>query len=368
MAIGDERLRELFADVLRQALEDVRTDPPPIDSTVAEFACSWVAGRRQLELVSVDDDASRIRLHVLPRIGQLRMRDVRPRHMREVILALRAEGRLAPRTILHVYATVATMFRAAVSEEVIDATPCVLQRGVLPKNVDADPEWRAGAVFGREELEWLISDARIAADRRVLYALKGLAALRHTEAARLRWAQIEARKPLDAILLSQVKSKVPRQVPIHPTLSWILEDWRQRGWAQHYGRRPELDADLVVPTRNLRAHKSPESQRAFGRDLVRLGLRVRRGHDLRRTFVTLARADGARRDVLEAVTHGPRGNIVDVYTSWPWDVLCTEVAKLRISVTFGFPRQPSFFLGAAEPPETADGETALTPMLGLNRR
>jgi len=66
-----------------------------------------------------------------------------------------------------------------------------------------------------------------------------------------------------------------------------------------------------------------------------LGLRRRRGHDLRRTFITLAQVDGARRDLLESVTHGPRGDIVSVYTSFPWPALCEEVGKLKITLREG---------------------------------
>jgi hypothetical protein len=61
-----------------------------------------------------------------------------------------------------------------------------------------------------------------------------------------------------------------------------------------------------------------------------LRYRRRRFHDLRRTMITLARVDGARPDLLKMVTHGPSGNILDIYTSMPWEILCAEVAKLRI--------------------------------------
>src|SRR5262249_11445890 len=65
-----------------------------------------------------------------------------------------------------------------------------------------------------------------------------------------------------------------------------------------------------------------------------LGLRHRRGHDLRRTFITLAQVDGARRDILERVTHNPKsGAAIDLYTSYPWASLCEEVAKLKVSRT-----------------------------------
>jgi hypothetical protein len=48
------------------------------------------------------------------------------------------------------------------------------------------------------------------------------------------------------------------------------------------------------------------------------------------TATLLAQVDGARRDLLETITHGPRGNIINVYTTFPWPALCAEVAKLKI--------------------------------------
>ena len=68
-------------------------------------------------------------------------------------------------------------------------------------------------------------------------------------------------------------------------------------------------------------------------DLQRLGMRRRRQHDMRRTFTSLARAAGARADVIDAVTHDRRGSIVDVYTTWPWETLCEAVSALRLRPT-----------------------------------
>jgi hypothetical protein len=75
--------------------------------------------------------------------------------------------------------------------------------------------------------------------------------------------------------------------------------------------------------------------RRFHEDLDRIGLRARRQHDARRTFISIARADGARADILRWATHGPTGDIVDDYTTLPWPALCEEVAKVRISVREG---------------------------------
>src|SRR5262249_40971245 len=52
----------------------------------------------------------------------------------------------------------------------------------------------------------------------------------------------------------------------------------------------------------------------------------------RRTFVSLSLADGARRDILRWITHGPEGDIVSLYATLPWDALCAEVSKLRVEV------------------------------------
>lgn len=49
-------------------------------------------------------------------------------------------------------------------------------------------------------------------------------------------------------------------------------------------------------------------------------------------FRTTADEDGARRDLLESVTHGPRGDIVSVYTTFPWPGLCAEIEKLKIEL------------------------------------
>ncbi|WP_158502082.1 hypothetical protein [Vitiosangium sp. GDMCC 1.1324] len=48
--------------------------------------------------------------------------------------------------------------------------------------------------------------------------------------------------------------------------------------------------------------------------------------------ISLARTDGARKDILELCTHTPRksGNTIDLYTTFRWEALCAEVAKLKV--------------------------------------
>ena len=70
---------------------------------------------------------------------------------------------------------------------------------------------------------------------------------------------------------------------------------------------------------------------AFQGDLDTLELRRRRVHDLRRTMISLSRMDGARASLLKVCTHGPgKKEMMDAYTSFPWENLCAEVARLKV--------------------------------------
>src|SRR5204862_5005201 len=82
------------------------------------------------------------------------------------------------------------------------------------------------------------------------------------------------------------------------------------------GARRQPERELPVAFLGALGHAN-HMLRRFHEDLERVGLRARRQHDSRRTFISIARADGARPDILRWVTHGPTGDIVDDYTTLP---------------------------------------------------
>jgi integrase len=306
--------------------------------TVARFVPTWLA-ERKLQVEDWKGDEAKLQQHVLPAIGRFRLDQVRPRHLVELMLKLR--GELAPKTVYNVYSVVCALFRDALLADLVPASPCVLTRRQLGAKVDSDPEWRSTAIYSRDEIEQLISDPRVPADRRVLYGLEGLAALRHGEAAGLRWRHYDASAtPLGMLTVAtsydkgRTKTKMPRFMPVHPALAALLAEWKLTGWEKMFGRAPGPD-DLVVPL-------EPEAKRPGGIrlknnsrdrliiDLAALGLRHRRGHDLRRTLISLARSDGALRDILRRGTHQASKEVIEGYTTFEWEVLCREVSKLRI--------------------------------------
>ena len=327
-------------------------------ATVRAWGQRWIERRKARDLSMAGQDERRLALYIYPGIGAMAVEDVRPRHVAQLVEDLQRRpsargGTLAPRTVRHAYATLRRLMGDAVRKELIQVSPCVLDRNDLPSVVDKDPEWRGAAVFTRAELETLLSHPDIPHDRRVVYALLGLAGLRWGELAALRWRAYDtAPTPLGRLTISaaysrhrkaigRTKTGATRPVPVHPTLARVLAEWKLSGWPLFFGRAPGPD-DFLVPSRaegegeELRLRSGVRALRRLLEDLGRLGLRPRRLHDLRRTFISLAQDDGASPEVLRWVTHTPaHADIVASYTTLRWPTLCEAVGKLQVELREG---------------------------------
>jgi integrase len=204
--------------------------------------------------VLAEADLARLRKYVvLPVIAAMLLTAVRPKHARDIVRQLRAAGELAPRTIIGLFRTLRTMFESAVVDELVEANPIKAKPGELPKQRDQDPTWRSQATFTVGEVERLISDPAIPVERRVQYALKALAGMRHGEVAALTWRAIDyTAEPLARIhmvraynsatgQLKTTKTEDGHAVPMHPTLAKIIATWRLSHWSRLYGRQPTPD-------------------------------------------------------------------------------------------------------------------------------
>lgn len=313
--------------------------------SVKEYAeLRWFAMRRGF-IASAARDEKRLELHVFKTLGKMRLEDVRPRHLADLFRAMRS-GDLAPKSRHNVYGVLRALFRDAEIDGLVDKSPCILTEHQLGKNVDSNSEWRESALYTREELARLVFTAAIPLDRRVGYALQGIGGLRHGEMAGLRWRHVNTEVgPLGRLMVAtsydkgRTKTSVTRYAPIHPVLEALLADWAESGWSSMMGHAFGPD-DLVLPT-PLPVNRGPRVARGAMRtsswtwkrlsaDLERLGMRHRRGHDLRRTFISLARSDGAATDILRRATHQPPKEVIEGYTTFEWDVLCREVSKLKL--------------------------------------
>jgi integrase len=307
--------------------------------TVERYFATWIQDRKA-EIATWQNDDFVFRLHVLPTLGAMRLDEVRASHLVALVKGWRQK--MAGKSVWNAYSSLSAFFRDAALADHVSTSPCILTKRQLGSKEPKDPEFRASAVFTRAELEQLVSDDRIPLDRRVLYALGGLAGLRHGESAGLRFRNCATpAEPLAMIYVAfsygraYPKGGRCRPVPVHPALAAILSEWRLHGWSRMMGREPTAD-DLVLPI-PADAEARPGQMRTrqysgdhFERDLATLGFRHRRGHDLRRTFISLTRSDGARADILRRVTHKPPPEVFEGYTTFEWPVVCAEVAKLRV--------------------------------------
>lgn len=395
--VGQEALaRKLLGEV--EAALKLSPSPGVATFTVLEYATRWAAKRvekgrhtnAKLDRVALVRHVgkARIEVHGQPLVlGKLLLDQVRLIHVRAWLEAMELK-KLAPRTIVNAYSLLQRVFRDAVREELLAVSPCQLERGELPAIVDKDLNWRDTAVFSAREVEALISDERVPLDRRVTYALGCLARLREGEISA---ATVDAydptREPLGVLYVrgsytrrnarvKSPKSKLPRQVPVHPALAALLARWLLTGWRETFGRAP-TPTDLLVPNRAGRHLTDLNVVTNLALDLKTLGLRHRRFHDTGRTFVSLAREGGAVKDLLRWVSHGPsKKEMVDAYTTPAWSLLCQQVTAIRVQLrspapvlklqATGTTRTPQLH-SALQPPGEAMQTTETKPNLRMPR-
>lgn len=350
-----EVLKAIEERVAAERVLNTITPPAPRAEamTVARYGEQWLT-KVEASNLSSRKSARPYLQYAVDKLGVLELANVQRTDIRDFMRALestpkkKGQGLLANRTQRHVYRTLREMFEEAVDDKHITANPCSLRRGQIPRVKDKNPKWRRTAIFVGAELEVLISDPRLAMVRLVGYALQGLGGLRPGEASSTRWNYWDPTTPIlgrvDVLTAydsnnhrdKDVKTDNPRAVPVHPLLAEILTEWKVHGWAEYVGRAPTED-DLIIPHWDERDRRwwfrdKNAWNRAIKEDLGMLGWRMRRQHDLRRTFTTLARASGADKEMLKWVTHGPpKGDIMDSYTSPPWETLCDQVLRVKVS-------------------------------------
>ena len=327
----------------QRRIEQVEAEVRAKGMTFRKYAEAWLDDREALGVQDASNERQRLRDHVYPHFGDMALNGIEASDLKRWAVSLRKDRskNLAPKTIRNIYGVIRSVMRSATVDGLVTFDPCILTAAELGKNKDKDPYWRHKAFFNKGEVLALIASPELPEAHRVANALAALAGLRQGEVCALRWSDIESRQPLPALVISRshqgtTKTEQTRQVPMHPVLGEVLAHWAVYGWRELVGRRPQLD-DLVVPApKTKRGHAGRQLTKSmiykgWRRDLEALQLRQRRYHDLRRTFVSLALADGARRDVLERVSHQALATrAIDLYTTLPWEVLCEEVLKLEL--------------------------------------
>lgn len=333
----------------------VRADARKRESlTFDAWADTWLDKRasRPNPPRTLHDDAARLRDHVRPALGSIALEALTDDHVRALLSDLRSKvspttGKpLSPNTIHNVWGTLAKCLRDGARELAKQGVAWVppvaqLDDGEAPMRVE-----RPRGAYSRDELESLITDARIPEDRRAFVCLLGLTGMRHDEAAGLRWRDVDFRaEPLPRIELTKQAGDRPlkedkrgtgkrREIPMHPTLRAVLEAWRTSGFARAYGRHPRPDDYLVPSVADVREYRvSRTTHKQIARDCRTLGIPPRTVHELRNTFVQLASLDAPELEaVVATITHSvkPVHGAFNTYRGSRWLAACAVMERLDV--------------------------------------
>jgi integrase len=309
--------------------------------TLGQACEAWAAKRTNR---SAGDERRLLRLHIhtRPWLASKLLDEVRPHpDVDRLVDELRSERkpdgsrRLTDKTIANLFGVLNLVFNAAVRADLCSRNPLVLEPGTLKRQPKAEKE-----TYSPGEVAVLIRHHAIPWPIRILNALCLLAGLREGEACGRRWCDLDGSAgPLAAMAVGtqygglELKTERPRVVPVHRLLAELLTAWRAEGFEVYTGHAPE-PVDYIVPNLSswsrTRHHTRSSYYKAFVRYAEAAGVRPRSLHATRHTFITLCRRGGARKDVLERVTHNARGDIVDRYTHFDWEPLCAAVSCLNL--------------------------------------
>lgn len=165
-------------------------------TTVAELASTWLETTKEGHVrdISLRNYRSQIESHIVPSLGAMRVRDVKPAHIRKMLSDMRDLSKATQRLVLQ---TTAAIFEMAVENELIPRSPClrsIKPSGETPKTAEA---------LSAEQVEQLLDAAR--GTDMYLFVLLGVrAGLRRGEILGLQWSDID----LDAGTLTVNRSIV----------------------------------------------------------------------------------------------------------------------------------------------------------------
>lgn len=333
----------LLARRRSEATEGHRSDVGTGAQSLAVFSIGCFADRKGKGVRTIAREAQLFRDHIAPHLGARRLVDITPRDVERWIDSLTASGDLSPKSILNAHGVLGAMLQRAKFLGLVPGNPARdLPRGTLPRNVRRHEK----AAWTRAELATLITDARIPEVHRIANAIASFTAARVGEVAGMRWRDLDVDAPglwrwslrtqYDGLPLKSERAtgEHPRDVPIHPTLAALLAAWKLEGWSRHVGRHPK-PSDFVTPRDDGRCHSDDSlGAKPTHRHASTVGIDStgRDFHSFRRAMITHARADGAREEYLERVTHNAKGTMLDRYTYAGWGELCAAVSCLRLEL------------------------------------
>jgi integrase len=285
----------------------------------------WLPGKKiNLAHSTWDGYRRKIERHILPAIGHVRIRRLRPQHLEKLydrMLHSTDDRRaLAPKTVLEVHLIIRGALKDAVTRGLVNRNVALVAHA--PK-LRAIPKFEPQAWTAQQLQAFL----QAAAGHRLFPAFWVLATtgMRRSELLGLRWDDVDLKKArvsvnrgLVAVAyeLRESRGKTPnsrRSIDLDPTTIKVLRAWREWQKVEHEAAGVESEGWLFTNTDGKPVHPHSISQ-TFERIANRAGVPRIRLHDLRHTHGTLLIKAGVPVKVVsERLGHGNPAFTIDTY-------------------------------------------------------
>lgn len=319
----------ILAEVLHQ--RDTGVDISPGKLTLAEYLRRWLRdyAANNVSLSTLERYRGIIETHLVPALGGLRLRDLRPAHIQAAYgRALAAGGRadggaggLRPRTVLKHHRLLHEALGHAVRWQLIARNPV---EAVTPPR----PERSEMRVLDTDDTRRLLEEAATTPYHALIYVAVATGA-RTGELLALRWQDVELdratihitrsarRFPRRGVVYTDTKShRSRRPVALSPDTVATLQRHRRAQAEERLALGPAYsDEGLVFAGPTGKPLDDRNLRRAFDRMVARAGLPRLRLHDLRHTAATLMLRAGVHPKVVsERLGHATVSLTLDTYS------------------------------------------------------
>ena len=318
----------------------------PSSPLVAEYLVQWLAGRQVLRPSTRLAYEIHLRRYLIPRLGQIRLRDLTLVDVEAAYRGIRADAGLEPATVRRIHATLTSALNAAVRRGLLGSNPA--QDVELPRTVTPRMQvWTAPqlALF----LDF-VSQERLAA----LFTLLAVLGLRRGEAIGLRWTDVDqtrrvllVEQQIVAVAgLSHVgppkSARGRRTVALPSRVSRALTAHAHRQTGERAGAGPGwVDTGLVFTTACGEALIPGSVSRCFDRLVAQAALPAIRLHDLRHTSASLGLDAGeSLLEVSRRLGHSSIAITADVYSHVPSATAHRSAQRLDDLITQALPALP----------------------------
>lgn len=279
---GGHKTQRAASDEGWKKRREVEGDKAPADApSLADYAERWLTERtHDLQPITLEVYAERLRSHVLPELGRLRLPAITPGHVRRFLAAKRKD--YAKNGVRLMRAALSSCLSDAVQDELIPANPCLQLRARRQRDTDADRQQPIRPLTLAQR-EAFLATARRRSAHALLFELLAKTGLRPSEAYALRGEDLEPGR-------------------VHVARAWVRG--RLKATKTSQTRWVDLPDGLVARLNGSSAgllfpapaggHLDPSKVgKAFRATVKAAKLGRFRLYDLRHTYACLRLADGA---------------------------------------------------------------------------